>query len=529
MGNVGAEDSARRDALRRLVEWITQFSGPEEALAAAGQGLEFTESRTIGGAWALDALWNRLGVGPSVRRLLAGSDLDDSTERVLFALVANRALAPSALVAAGWVSEDVFIDGLPATTDDMCCRAADWLLEIGDSLEQEIFDQVAGLKGQDVEVLFFGVTAVCSGGDHDGRPVGLGEGAWGTPRDPGAGDRRAAALIRAYGKHADHREYPPQAVIGMAVTHEGIPARTWCWRGTTAEPTMISQVQDDLRDRAPSRIIWVSGHGLTPPENRRRLRGSGDYIIAEKLRSGSAEAAAALSSQGRYQAITAALRVKEVRVSDDERFIVCHDPGRAVRDAAARARTLALLKELIEYTDTLSKDNRAEACAAVAARPGLHRYLRITPAGRLRVHAKSVKSEENLDGKYLLRASAPDVAAEDIAMTYTRLLETERGWRAMHQAAGLRPVCRCGEKHIRAHVLLCSLALLLSRIAENACHAAWPELRRELDRIAIGTFTGPVGTFRQRTEITDAQRDIFARLGIDLPPRMCQLTPTADP
>ncbi len=520
MGNVGAEDSARREALRRLMEWIIQFSGPEEALAAAGQGLGFTESRPLGGAWALDALWNRLGIGSSVRRLLAGSGLDGSAERVLFALVANRALASSILPAARWVSEDVFIDGLPATTDDACHRAADWLLEIGESLEQEIFDRVAGLQGQDVEVLFFGVTAAWSGGDHDDGPVVPGEGTRGTPGDTGLGDPRAAALIRAYGKHADHRECPPQTVIGMAVTREGIPARTWHWRGTAAEPTLISQVKDDLRDAAPSRIIWVSGHGLAPPENRRRLRDSGDYIIAEKLRSGSAEAAAALSRQGRYQAVTAALRVKEVRVSNDERFIICHAPGRAVRDAAARARTLALLKELIEYTEKLGKDKQAEACAAIAARPGLNRYLRITPGGRLRIHAKSVKAEENLDGKYLLRASAPDVAAGDIAMAYTRLLETERGWRAMHQATGLRPACDRGEEHIRAHVLLCWLALLLARIAENDCHAAWSALRCELDRIAIGTFTGPAGTFRQRTEITDAQRDIFARLGIDPPPRM---------
>ena len=246
--------------------------------------------------------------------------------------------------------------------------------------------------------------------------------------------------------------------------------------GTAAEPTLISQVKDDLRDAAPSRIIWVSGHGLAPPENRRRLRDSGDYIIAEKLRSGSAEAAAALSRQGRYQAVTAALRVKEVRVSDDERFIICHAPGRAVRDAAARARTLALLKELIKYTDTLSKDKRAEACAAIAARPGLNRYLRITPGGRLRIHAKSVKAEENLDGKYLLRASAPDVAAADIAMAHTpaarnraRLARHAPGHRP---ATGLRP---WGGTHPRP------------RPAVLARPALGPHRRERLPRRLVGT------------------------------------------
>jgi hypothetical protein len=77
--------------------------------------------------------------------------------------------------------------------------------------------------------------------------------------------------------------------------------------------------------------------------------------------------------------------------------------------------------------------------------------------------------------------------------------------------------------------LLCWLALLLARIAENACGDTWPDLRRELDRIHAGTFTGPAGTFRQRTELTKAQRDILRQLKIDPPPRIYQLTPVLKP
>jgi hypothetical protein len=82
---------------------------------------------------------------------------------------------------------------------------------------------------------------------------------------------------------------------------------------------------------------------------------------------------------------------------------------------------------------------------------------------------------------------------------------------------------------LSAHVILCWLALLLARITENACGTTWPNIRRELDRIAIGTFTGPAGTFRQRTEITKPQRDILAKLSIDPPPRIYQLTPAKIP
>ena len=75
------------------------------------------------------------------------------------------------------------------------------------------------------------------------------------------------------------------------------------------------------------------------------------------------------------------------------------------------------------------------------------------------------------------------MTAEDIALGYKQLLEVERGWRDMKQVIDLRPVFHRREDRIRAHVILCWLALLLARIAENACGQTWPELRRELEKI----------------------------------------------
>lgn len=114
---------------------------------------------------------------------------------------------------------------------------------------------------------------------------------------------------------------------------------------------------------------------------------------------------------------------------------------------------------------------------------------------------------------------------EDIALGCKQLLEVERGWRDMKQVIDLRSACHRKEERIRAHVILCWLALLLARVAENACQTTWPEIRRELDRIAVGTFGDPAGIFRQRTEISQAQQDILDRLGIAPPPKICQLTP----
>ena len=528
--NFGREEPATREALERLVASVTRHLEPGKAAALAAEGLEFAESRPLGGTWALDALWERLGIGPAMRDLLKGRRLDPAAERVLFALTANRALAPSSkLAAARWASEDVLISGLPATTDDACYRAMDWLLEIRGQLERAVFDRAADLLGLEIDLLFFDTTSTYFVTEEADAPIA--RDAQGIPVPDGAGDAAGQgreAGFRTWGNSKDYRDDLPQVVIGMAVTRTGIPVRVWCWPGNTSDSALIRQVKDDMRDWSLSRVVWVADRGFTSAENRRYLRkGGSHYIIGEKLRSGSAEAGAALSRQGRYQDVAENLRVKEVRIAEDERFVICHNPEGAERDAAIRARMIAQLKELIGGSDTLGKDKRAELRGVISTKPGLNRYLRVTPGGLLRIDAARAKAEENLDGKYLLRTSDPKMTAEDIALGYKQLLEVERGWRDMKQVIDLRPACHRKEERIRAHVILCWLALLLARIAENACGSTWPRLRRELDRIAVGTFAGPAGTFRQRTEITDAQQDILTRLGIDPPPKIYQLTPTA--
>ena len=163
------------------------------------------------------------------------------------------------------------------------------------------------------------------------------------------------------------------------------------------------------------------------------------------------------------------MQVKEVRLDDaTDRFVICYNPDAAVRDAAVRAKLMSKLEELIAGTDKLTATKRAELRGRISTMPGLNRFLRVTPGGLLRVDKTKAKAEENLDGKYLLRCADPQLSAEDIAVGYKQLLEVERGWRDMKSVLDLRPVYHRLEERIRAHVLLCWLALLLVRVAENA-------------------------------------------------------------
>jgi transposase len=316
-------------------------------------------------------------------------------------------------------------------------------------------------------------------------------------------------------------------VIGMAVTRDGIPVRVWCWPGNTSDSALIRQVKTDMRDWVLGKVIWVADRGFSSARNRRFLQqGASGYIIGEKLRSESPLVKAALSRQGRYQQVTGNMQVKEVRLADAaDRLVICYNPGAAERDAAIRAELISKLEELITGTDKLTATKRAELRGKISTMPGLNRFLRVTPGGLLRIDRTKAKTEENLDGKYLLRCADPQLSAEDIAAGYKQLLEVERGWRDMKSVLDLRPVYHRLEERIRAHVLLCWLALLLVRVAENATGKTWPQMRRELARVHLGTFTGPAGAFKQCTELPKPARDLLARLSISAPRKIHELTP----
>ncbi|MBB6422041.1 IS1634 family transposase [Streptomyces sp. AK010] len=527
----GREDQLDRDAVKRLVVSLSRLLEPGDALAAtAASDLEFVSSVPFGGTHVLDHLWRQLKIDQIVARVgqpKRGRRRDmTATERVLFALVANRALAPSSkLAAADWITHDAHIDQLPATAEQPCYRAMDWLHEVRDDLEKQVFDEVANLLNLEVDLLFFDTTSTYFELEEQDEPVARDDAGNRTGTD--ADDTGTTQTgFRTYGKSKDSRDDLPQIVIGMAVTRDGIPVRCWCWPGNASDQKLIRQVKDDMRDWTLSKIVWVTDRGFSSETNRRYLRqGDHAYIIGEKLRSGSPEVKAALSRQGRYTEIAENMRVKEVRISDTDRFVICHNPEAATRDQHMRTQLVAHLEELITDTDRLSDFKRGELRGKIADKPGLNRYLRTTPAGKLRVDQAKIKAEENLDGKYLLRCSDPHLSAEDIALGYKQLLEVERGWRDMKQIIDLRPVYHRLEERIRAHVILCWLALLLIRIVETRTGGTWPQARRDLQRLHVGTFTGPTGTFQQVTGLTKPQTDLLAKLGVPHPKQVLDLQP----
>jgi transposase len=349
--------------------------------------------------------------------------------------------------------------------------------------------------------------------------------------------------LRRYGHSKDSRPDLPQIVIGLAVTREGIPVRCWVWPGNTADVAVLPEVKDDLRGWRLGRVVTVVDRGFSSKSNLEYLRRAGGHWIAgERMRDGNAQAQAALSRQGRYRAVRDNLRVKEVTLDGESgvRWIVCHNPHEAERDQLRRTEALERLSAELERIKQArardaqrrkagkkapADDVHVRAECALRDHPTLGRWLRQLPSGRLVLDRKKIAAEERLDGKYLLSTSAPDLSAEDVALGYKNLLEAERGFRDLKSTLDLRPVFHRVEPRIRAHVLLCWLALLLIRVAERRTGLTWRRIEIELSRLHAVTLTGTAGTVVQTTPPNEAQATILRACQVTPPPRVTTLHP----
>ena len=242
---LGREDRLDMDGLRRLVGSISRYlDGHGELPVTAGPdaALEVESARTLGAVWLLEGLWQRLGVAAALRGVLGAGRFGTDVERVLFALVANRAIDPmSKLSAAEWASCDAAIPGLAAMDDDHAYRAMDLLADADAQarVQEAVFFAAAHLLNLEVDLLLFDTTSTYFERDAE---------------DPDGG-------LRRFGHSKDHRGDLPQIVIGLAVTREGIPVRCWCWPNAVAFTARERGSRRQSSTSGGSRVARASSSG----------------------------------------------------------------------------------------------------------------------------------------------------------------------------------------------------------------------------------------------------------------------------
>jgi transposase len=513
----GRADRLDREALRRLAGSILRVFSGEEALAARPD-VHILDSWPYGGAYVLETLWRELEIPRVIENQTRRQGTRQPFERALFAMVANRALAPYSKLYCQeqWLSEEVFFAGREGLRLQHLYRAMDFLEAHKEEIERAVFFRTAHLLNVDVDLIFYDTTSLHFEIDEEDEGAQVGSVLAG---------RKGYKALRRYGYSKNGRGDAPQIVVGLAVTRDGLPVRSWVFPGNTSDVSTVEKVKADLRGWRLNRCVFVGDAGMNSEQNRRTLAlGGGKYILASRLRAGDEVSAKVLTRPGRYQKVAENLEVKEVVVGEGERrrrYVVCYNPEEAERQRRHREVVLDQLRqELASQRQPLRGGRHAKRTCELVTTERYKRYLRQTRRGLPKINRAAVAAEAKLDGKWVVTSNDDTLSAEDLALGYKQLLRVEQCWRTMKSGLKTRPVFHWRPHRISAHITLCVLALLLERIAEVRAGDTWRNIVAQLDTIKVVEYERGSARVRQTTEVRGAVAALMARLKVGTPPKI---------
>src|SRR5215831_17890649 len=301
----GRADQVDPEALRRLAQSILRVANDERIDLAARTvppdvGIDDIEQvYAYGVLYAARTLWEEVGIGPLLRAKMQQTGCE----------APHRLARPRSKLAGyeQWLADDVYGPEAKALALEHLYRALDFLLIHIESLEQEIFFRTADLFNADVDLIFWDTTTLyCEIDDED--------------EDSEQWQTRMIPALRKRGHNKEGRDNNPQVVVGLALTRDGLPVRSWVFPGNTADVTTISHLKDDLRGWRLNRCVFVGDSGMFSEANRQRLsRALGRYILAVPMRKVTEVSLDVLTRPGRYRDVAPHLRVKEVYVGEGER------------------------------------------------------------------------------------------------------------------------------------------------------------------------------------------------------------------
>uniref|UniRef100_UPI001179F151 IS1634 family transposase n=1 Tax=Cereibacter azotoformans TaxID=43057 RepID=UPI001179F151 len=217
-----------------------------------------------------------------------------------------------------------------------------------------------------------------------------------------------------------------------------------------------------------------------------------------------------------------------------------HDPLRAAEQSEKRRARIAELENLAErMTGKLDAQDAGQSDRGRRAsdRGAYSRFTRAVAEAELTrfltadftadrfswsLDEAAIAEAELFDGKLALLTNAPDLTPAEAVMRYKALADIERGFRVLKSDIEIAPVHHRLPDRIRAHVLICFLALVLYRVMRMRLkakdHTTSP--RTALDLLArIQKHTAHAGkrSFHGLSKTTPEQLDLFDALSLPKP------------
>jgi transposase len=435
-----------------------------------------------------------MGLAKLLAELQTSTEVRFSVEEAAFAMALHRLLDPGSKRATYHWLETVYRPEFESLELQHLYRALDHLVRGKERIEEALFARNRDLFSLAVDLILFDTTLVHFEGQG---PEGL----------------------AAFGRPGNYPDCV-KVLVGLVMTRDGFPVAHHVFPGNTADISAFRSALKDLKERFYlRRVVIVADRGVVSEELIEEL-GEGkekgpeavDYILGMRLRKNKEVRDIVLSRAGRYHKVADNLWVKEVWVGD-RRYIVCYNEEEEERDWQRR-------QEIIERA---RKDLEKKGPQAFVMPRGLKRFVALR-GGDLVLKEDVIREEARYDGKWVLRTST-ELPAAEVAQAYKGLWQIEYAFRELKSGLEIRPVFLRTEDHVRGHMVICFLALVLEaalarQLKAQGSSGSYREVLADLEQMRAVRFEARGKAWLWRTELPGMAYDAFRAVGLRPPPRV---------
>lgn len=461
---LGRLESVRSGEADSLLNGLLRAAGKPSLEEGTGE-VAFAPALSVGDTWLLTALWKELGFADAFRRLLRNRHPFDA-ERLLRVRVLNRLCDPESKLGILRRLEGTRVPDVSAESVNHhhLLRTMDTLTEDADRVDDALAGLLRPLIDQELAIVFYDLTTIRAEGGSD-----------------------ESKDLRHFGR-AKEGGTIRQGMLGVVQTAEGLPIHHEVFAGHTGETTTLVPTIEKVLARYPiRRVVLVADRGLLSLDHL-------DAIRALRVRDQPLEFILAVPARryGDFDSLLAPFHEKSCQSATKEvfgemkwqgfRLIVAHRPDRASEQGRVRDERIAALEadaaqwaEKLDAQDAgrtppgrkLSDPGTTARFYKAVADAHLANIIQVDLASEVFSYAIDERALERarlIDGKLILVSNVPGSPPAEIVARYKALADIERGFRVLKSEIEIAPVFHRLPDRIRAHALICFLALLLYRV-----------------------------------------------------------------
>ena len=290
--------------------------------------------------------------------------------------------------------------------------------------------------------------------------------------------------LRKMGVSKENRKQPI-VQMGLFMDNNGMPIAVESFPGNTLDHlTLKTALSKNIDDIGQSRFILVSDRGIFNYSNILHIKSNGNgYIMAKSLlKSTAAEREWAYSEDGfvcdsdkfKYKSRVVRKKIKDengIETEIAEKVVIYWSENFAKRGLKENQSFLAFLDKLMETPENF----RITATQAKSLRRFMDKNMVNKKTGEVcnsselvaMIDKNKVDAYKRNFGYYQLVTSELTMDDKEIIEKYHGLSQIENQFRIMKGELNTRPLFVRNPEHIKAHLLICMIALTVMRIIQS--------------------------------------------------------------